>query len=293
MTPLPINEAPLTGRSGPDIATLALGDAGLLRPGPLRWLRALAWMVALLVILVAILSLQSVVRSIDPDPSIVLAMAFVCTIVAYCAYAGLVRAVERRPAHEIALRYLVPEVGAGWLIGVAAMSAIVTPSHWTDWPHDVRETFGTGFLEELLARAVIFRLLARAFGITPALLLSAVAFGAAHLGNTHGSIYSAVAIAVEAGLSFAAFYLLTGRIWMSVGIHAGWNLAQGGIFGARVSGFDSDGSLLQSLPAANGHNWLNGGAFGPEGSAPAILIGLALFLAVMAVRRTRLNREMR
>ena len=45
-----------------------------------------------------------------------------------------------------------------------------------------------------------------------------------------------LAIALEAGVMLAAAYLLTGRLWLSMGIHFAWNFTQGGIFGAAVSG---------------------------------------------------------
>jgi hypothetical protein len=124
-------------------------------------------------------------------------------------------------------------------------------------------------------------LLARAFGVPASLALSSLIFGIAHYHNPHASLLSAISIAVEAGLLFAGFYLLTGRIWISIGAHAGWNFAQGGIFGARVSGFDSDGSLLRSVPLSNAPTWLTGGDFGPEASLIAVIIGLAAFLVTM------------
>ncbi len=279
---------------------LVLGDSGVLRPGASRWARALGWMVAMLVVLILIVSLQSVVRAVLPQPSVVLAMAFICTSLAYLAYAGMVRWGERRAVSELALAPALPEIAIGVAIGGGAMATVMALlwlgglysfawGNWSDWAHDIRETLGTGFLEELLARLVIFRLVARAFGIGPALTISAIAFGAAHLGNPHATLFSALAIAIEAGLMLAAFYVLTGRIWVSIGAHAGWNFAQGAIFGARVSGFDAEGSLFHAVPVTGMPNILSGGDFGPEGSAPAILVGLGLFCLTMAIRRRRLR----
>jgi len=279
--------------------SIALGDRRILGPGRWRWVRALVWMAVLLTIEIAILSLQSIVASLDPDPDLRLAMAFVCAVLAYGAYALLVRAGEGRDATEIVIRPALREIAAGLAVGVAAMSVIIailwlsgayriSAGDWTDWTHDLREAIGTGLLEELLARLILFRLLMRAFGQAPALLLSAIAFGAAHLGNDGATLFSSLAIAVEAGLMLAAFFIASGRIWLSVGVHAGWNLAQGGIFGAAVSGFPVSGSLLKAVPVEAAPLWLSGGSFGPEASMVAVAVGFSIFLAVM---RARLRNE--
>lgn len=264
------------------------GASGFLRPGRWRWLRAILWMLCMLAVISGILSLQSLVASVCPLPQIVLTMAFVCTVLAYLAYAVLVRWGERRQPVELALRPVFRETLVGFLIGFLLMGLVfvlligtgayhIAPGNWTDWAHDIRETLGTGLLEELLARLVIFRLLGRAFGMSWALALSSAAFGAAHLGNENANLIAAAAIAVEAGLLLAGFYVLTGRIWMSVGIHASWNFTQGALFGANVSGLPSRGSLFVATPAPDMPDFVSGGAFGPEASLPAIVVGLSAF----------------
>ena len=271
--------------------------SGLLK-GRMRILRSLVWLMALMICLVAILSLQSIARSFTSNETVILAMAFITVALAYGAYAVLVRWGERRALSELALAALPKELAVGIAIGIAVMSATIgflallriysiSAGDWTDWPHDVRETLGTGLLEELLARLVIFRLLVVAFRLKAALILSAALFGASHFFNPAASFSSTVAIAVEAGLTFAGFYLLTGRIWMSVGAHAGWNFAQGAIFGARVSGMPSEGSLFVTTPRANAPLWLSGGNFGPEASIVAVVLGLAVFFVTLWLASAR------
>lgn len=273
------------GRNLPD-------PGGVLRPGKLLWLRGLGWMVAMLAVLVVILSLQSVVRTITQDSTVIVAMAFVTVVLAYGAYAGLVRWGERRVPGELAPRPLARELVAGVLVGMGIMAVTIgilaamgvyaiTPGDWTDPGHDIREALGTGLLEELLARLVIFRILARAFRTDVALLISALLFGLAHIFNPGATWLSASAIAIEAGLTLAGFYLLTGRIWMAVGVHAGWNFAQGALFGAPVSGMASVGSLLVTRAVPGAPDWLSGGAFGPEATPVAVVVGLAVFLATL------------
>ena len=219
-------------------------------------------------------------------------------VIAYVAYAGLVRAGERRRATEIEPAALPRELAIGILIG-AGMFALVfaslrlagaytlAPGRWDDWGADIGNALATGLREELLIRLVLFRLIMRAFGLWPALLASAALFGAAHLANPDATWTAAAAIAVEAGLMLAAFYVLTGRIWMSVGVHAAWNFTQGSIFGASVSGNVEKGSVFVSAPLASAPAWLSGGRFGPEASLSAVIVGLAIFLIVMARARRR------
>jgi uncharacterized protein len=216
----------------------------------------------------------------------------IAVVLAYLAYAGLVRWGERRRATEVELAPFYREFGVGAAIGLGMFALVFAvlrvagaytlgPGVWTDWGADVIRDVSTGLVEELLLRLILFRLLMRAAGLWPALVGSALLFGVLHLLNPNSSLVAAVAIAVEAGMMLAAFYLLTGRIWMSVGVHAAWNFAQGAIFGARVSGHADTGSLFTSAPAAGAPDWLSGGAFGPEASLPAAIVGLAVFAAAM------------
>ncbi len=287
---------PVEPKHGAWLASHLPAAAGVLRPGPWRPLRSLAWLITLLVVSMLLLSVQSIVRSFYPNEGLSLGIAFLTVVLVYACYAILVRKFERRPVEELAIEHLPKELLGGVVLGVLLMSAVIGLlwlsgfselewGRWSDWPHDTREALGTGLLEELLARLVIFRMLACAFRVKPALVLSALIFGGAHLANPNATLISSIAIAVEAGLLLAGFYLLTGRIWLSVGVHAGWNFSQGGIFGTPVSGMPSDGSLFQSMPAQDVPNWITGGAFGPEGSVIAVLAGSAAFIVTMVVLR--------
>lgn len=90
-----------------------------------------------------------------------------------------------------------------------------------------------------------------------------------HLLNPNATLVAAVAITLEAGVRLAAACLLTGRLWLSMGVHFAWNFTQGGIFGAAVSGQASTG-LLRSL--LQGPALLTGGDFGAEASAVAVVV---------------------
>ena len=78
-----------------------------------------------------------------------------------------------------------------------------------------------------------------------------------------------------------SFYALTGRLWVSIGVHAGWNFAQGYLFGAKVSGGDFGEAIATSAPLNGRPDWLTGGIFGPEASLPALVICLTVGVAIL------------
>jgi membrane protease YdiL (CAAX protease family) len=201
---------------------------------------------------------------------------------ALAVYVGAVRLGERRWPGELDPGRL-PELAAGLVLGAAMFSAVMGALVGFDWydleragPADPSKALAVsiqaGVVEELLLRAVVFRLLARAFNIWWALGISAALFGALHLGNDNATLFSAFAIAVEAGVMLAAFYLWTGRIWLSIGVHVAWNFFQGYVYGAAVSGLDLGASLMEATPDLADSIYLTGGPFGPEASVAAVAI---------------------
>jgi hypothetical protein len=139
--------------------------------------------------------------------------------------------------------------------------------------------------EELLFRGILFRFVEGRIGTWGALMLSGLLFGAAHLPNPHASLWSALAIAVEAGGMLAAAYVATRNLWVPIGLHFGWNFAEGGIFGAGISGNSAPEGLLRS--AMSGPSALSGGEFGPEASLYAVVAGLSVTIVFMWLARRR------
>jgi len=137
---------------------------------------------------------------------------------------------------------------------------------------------GAGVIEELALRGLVFRLVEEALGTWWSLALSALLFGALHLGNPHATLASAAAIAFEAGILLAAAYLVTRRLWLPMGIHAAWNFVQGGVFGIPVSGGESLGWLHSRL---TGPAWLSGGGFGAEATVAAFAACLCAGLVLL------------
>ena len=213
---------------------------------------------------------------------------------AVAAYVIFVRFVERRPGvAEFGLSGWWKELGAGLISGFLLFSVVVgVIAAFGDYQVIGRHPVSilapifaisiiSGVGEEIVARALIFRILESSLGTWIALIFSAALFGAGHLGNQHSGLLPAAAIALEAGIMLAALYMLTRRLWAAIGLHAAWNFTQGGVYGIAVSGGAAQGILV---PRITGSDLVTGGAFGAEASLPAVIIcttfGIALLVAV-------------
>jgi membrane protease YdiL (CAAX protease family) len=146
-----------------------------------------------------------------------------------------------------------------------------------------------GFYEELWSRG--YHMLNLTEGLTGGrvkpergalygILVSSVIFGLLHAANPNATFFSIVNITL-AGVWLALPYLVTGSLWLSIGLHAAWNFIMGGVFGLPISGQDktAEAALFTLKPA--GPEWFTGGAFGPEGGVAgvlALLLGTVLLL---------------
>jgi uncharacterized protein len=151
--------------------------------------------------------------------------------------------------------------------------------------------FVVGVFEETLFRGILFRFLEEGFGSWIALTMTALFFGFLHLSNPNATVWSAAAIALEAGVSFGAVYMATRSLWVVMGFHTAWNFLQGTVFGVTVSGNGVPTSNLFK-PVIQGNPWLTGGAFGIEASVISVVLGLGLglYFIVRAVQQKRTMR---
>lgn len=173
-------------------------------------------------------------------------------------------------------------VGLVWLLGGIAFHGVHAPTDWL--PLLCIAGLQAGVAEEIVFRGIVHRYVEQWLGTWAAIAVSALVFGAAHLGQPSATMLSALAIAVEAGVLFALLYAWTRSLWFVMGLHVAWNLMQGLVFGIPVSGGRTVG-VLDSSPT--GPAWLSGGLFGVEASVvtPVLLGSLAVLLAVALRRR--------
>jgi membrane protease YdiL (CAAX protease family) len=223
-----------------------------------------------------------------------LLLQIVSTLVPYVI---LVRLIEKRRVNELAARDLPTYGSVGFIAGFVLLS-VMTGLLWVlgsyhiiavhldaDWLSPLL-TYGiaTGIAEEILLRGVLFRASEEGLGTWGALLISALVFGGLHLGNPNATLWSALAIAIEAGLLLALVYNLTRSLWAVIGLHAAWNFSEGVIYGIPVSGLDVKGLVVSS---STGSDWLTGGKFGIEASTVAVGVSgcVSLVLIIIAIRR--------
>ena len=258
------------------------------------WLRALAFSA----VFAAVFLLWTSMVYLAAGTVALIAMPLAELASAVIAYSVLVFYMESRtPAYEIEARRLTGllkgmVLGAVLLslcIGILALvgsySITVINWHYSPWIALLVTGVVAGVSEEILLRGALFRLVEEGLGTWGAVVVSALVFGGIHLSNPEVTVWGMVAIAVEAGILFAAVYTVTRSLWWCIGLHFAWNMMEGPVFGSIVSGSGAQDSWL--IASWTGPDILTGGTFGLEGSiVPVILLGLAgIGLLVYAARK--------
>lgn len=246
-------------------------------------------------VLAPLTAVSPLTRALGGGEPLYLTLTLVITSVSYTAF---VRLFERRPVSELTGQHAGRELALGALLGGGLIAALVGilallgfyrlrgAGDWTAAGPALSLSAYSGFVEELVSRGVVFRILDEWLGSWPALLLSALTFGFLHSTNPGATFLSGLSIAISAGLLLGALFLLTRRLWAPIGLHFAWNLTEGGVFGLAVSGFPQKGLLQSDL---KGPELLTGGAFGIEASVLVIVLGVAL-TAPLLLRAARTGR---
>jgi uncharacterized protein len=218
--------------------------------------------------------------------------------VSLLAYLASVRWIEQRPVAEFSLAPALPELAGGMVVGLALFAIVIgilwiagvyQPQGWGSL-NGIGLAFvfwlAIGVQEEILFRGLVYRLFCAIFGTWGAIVISGVGFGMVH-GMDPGATPAALASVALAGLLLGSALALTGRLWLPIGIHAGWNFAEGSLFGTAVSGNSLGASAIRAKVA--GPEILTGGRFGPEASIVTVIVLLVatglLVWRIAALRR--------
>lgn len=145
------------------------------------------------------------------------------------------------------------------------------------------------FLEELIYRCLLFRVLERAWGTGVALAVQSVIFALVHLGNVEhggaGEIATMLVSVTMLGLLWAGVFILTRNLWVVVANHAAWNFTIL-LSGVPLSGIEDWRDLAPLETRYAGPDWLTGGMFGPESSLLVIMsVTVAVVLLLGVARR--------
>lgn len=237
------------------------------------------------------------VGAVQWNPVLTLVLGIAVAALTLLAYRWVVRRTEHRAPTEVAMKGAGGAVTRGMLIGFVMFGAVIVNIAFLG--HYEIEGFGSasgavallGFMaavavtEEVMFRGVLFRIIEERIGSWPALALTGLVFGLVHLPNSNATLWSALAIAIEAGGMLAAAYIATRNLWLPIGLHFAWNYAGAGVFGTAVSGEDAPDGLIESV--TSGPALLSGGDFGPEGSLYAVGAGAVLTIVFMWLARRR------
>ena len=218
-------------------------------------------------------------------------------IAGFAVYLGHAHFIERRSVSELSLQGMGRELGIGLLIGAGLYTAcelvlmalgiyrITGLNPLSYLVPAIAMAISSSVFEEMLFRGVLFRSVETWFGSWSALVVSSLVFGLTHLINPQGTLEGAVFIAIEAGTLLAAAFMLTRRLWLSIGFHMAWNYTQSAIFSGIVSGTDAAPGLIRST--VKGPDLLTGGRFGVESSVLALVLctTTGIVMLVMAARR--------
>lgn len=231
-------------------------------------------------------------------------LAFILiTPLAYVAYWVYVRYVEKRTMTELGSQGAAQEFGLGALLGFGLFSFVIAILWLLGFYHvngfnligltlvgALLGAIASGFAQELLFRAVIYRITEEWLGTWWAVAISAILFGLIHLTSAGATLFSALAVALQAGVLLGAAYALTHRLWMAFGIHMAWDFANDGIFGVGVAG--QTGQALRGLLQASlkGPDLLTGGALSVETSVISVIIltiaGILVLRATYKMRQS-------
>ena len=194
--------------------------------------------------------------------------------------AGLGVAIDRTTWANIGIGILIAGVAMAAIFVVERLAGGIAASLWAP---DIGTDAGLGVflagnavIDEILMRGMLISGLCLVLGGRPvaAVLIAAGLFGMTHMFFAGASPLSVLSNSLG-GVAYGVAFVLTGRIWLGVGLHFAWNFVQGPVLGFIVSGHALGRGLFRIDDV--GPDWLTGGTYGPEGG----IVGLAMRFAVI------------
>ena len=134
-----------------------------------------------------------------------------------------------------------------------------------------------GWFEEILYRGILYQNMEEGLGLQVAVALSCLVYWLTYMLNNGDATWTGGLVIVALGGMRLLGFLRTRQLWLSMGLHAGWNFAMSA-FGYKISDAPARGAIEH---IALEPNYLSGGAFGPETSLlvlPIILFAMAAIL---------------
>lgn len=133
--------------------------------------------------------------------------------------------------------------------------------------------------EEIAMRGYVFSVLQHTWGGGVAIAGSAAIFSLFHLVKHPRMPFIFTLNAFLFGCVTGLARLYTGTLWAPIGLHFGWNLAMGPIFGLPCSGRNYENGLVCCV--VDGPEWLTGGLYSPDagvlGTGALVLATFVMF----------------
>lgn len=146
-----------------------------------------------------------------------------------------------------------------------------------------------GMAEEVLCRGYFLVSVSRRYPLAVGIAANAVFFAALHLLNNGISVLAFINL-VLFGVFASVYFVKRGNIWGVGALHSIWNLVQGNVYGIRVSGMQSNCTILSSEMVA-GRELINGGDFGLEGGLAVTIVLVVGTLIMLATKQQRYVEE--
>jgi len=168
---------------------------------------------------------------------------------------------------------------------VRSADMVPVPNEHMRWPSllfvSIVLLFGAAG-EEMLFRGYLFQVLVKAIGPFATILPMAVLFGLAHSANLNFTILALINTVLW-GIVLGYSFILSGDLWLPIGLHFGWNWMLP-LLGVNLSGFTM-GVTGYSLHWNIGGLW-SGGDYGPEGGllTSAVLVLLVVYLRKVPIQ---------
>lgn len=256
------------------------------------------WLIAGAVVIGGAYALLSGLASVT-GPAGAVALPVLGAVVGVLLYRMIMRRVARRSAPEVAARGSLFELLLGIEIGlifiaVSVVAITLLGGYDIQWAEAdiinvvlqiIVVNIGAAVVEELIFRGLAIQALERLGGSWVALAGTALFFGVVHLGNPGATVWSGLAIAIEAGVLLGAVFLWRRSLWTAIGAHFAWNTSVA-LLGIPVSGHSYPGLFSTT---ATGSPLLTGGAFGLEASIVPVVVSLLLSIPMLVLAHRRGN----
>ncbi len=213
-------------------------------------------------------------------------------VIVIMVYRLTMKYLARRSIPELSRQRAGVEAGMGLLTGalfilVSTFIIVAAGGYSFQWASSadtgsilissIASSLGAATVEELIFRGLVFQAIYKWAGHWPALAVTSLFFGVAHLGNPGATLWSAFAITIEAGVLLGAAFLWRRNLWFVIGLHFAWNTIEG-LLGIPVSGHVTPGLYTVKV---NGAALLTGGDFGLEGSIVPVMVSLLIAIPML------------